>query len=31
MNLSLIRKNAFATPVHNPAYPRLPYRFINRE
>src|SRR4051794_27666467 len=26
-----IRKNAFAMPVHNPAYPRPPFRFINRE
>lgn len=26
-----IRHNAFAMPVHNPAYPRPPFRFINRE
>ncbi len=26
-----IRRNAFAMPVHNPAYPRPPFRFINRE
>ena len=26
-----IRNNAFAMPVHNPAYPRPPFRFINRE
>ena len=26
-----IRGNAFAMPVHNPAYPRPPFRFINRE
>ncbi len=31
MNLASIRKDAFAMPVHNPAYPRPPYRFINRE
>jgi Acetoacetate decarboxylase (ADC) len=31
MNLASIRKDAFAVPVHNPAYPRPPYRFINRE
>lgn len=26
-----IRKHAFAMPVHNPAYPRPPFRFVNRE
>lgn len=26
-----IRKNAFAMPVLNPAYPRPPFRFVNRE
>ena len=26
-----IRKNAYAMPVHSPAYPRPPFRFINRE
>ncbi|WP_087047262.1 acetoacetate decarboxylase [Caballeronia ptereochthonis] len=26
-----IRRNAFAMPVHNPAYPRPPFRFLNRE
>jgi acetoacetate decarboxylase len=26
-----IRKSAFAMPVHNPAYPRPPFRFLNRE
>ena len=26
-----IRNNAFAMPVHNPAYPRPPFRFLNRE
>lgn len=31
MNLNDIRKNAFAMPIHNPSYPRGPYRFINRE
>ena len=31
MKLASIRKDAFAMPVHNPAYPRPPYRFINRE
>jgi acetoacetate decarboxylase len=31
MDLPSIRKDAFAMPVHNPSYPRPPYRFINRE
>ena len=26
-----IRKNAFAMPMANPAYPKGPYRFFNRE
>ncbi len=26
-----IRKNAFAMPIYNPAYPPGPYRFVNRE
>jgi acetoacetate decarboxylase len=26
-----IRKNAYAMPVHRPAYPRPPFRFLNRE
>ena len=26
-----IRKNAFAMPMHNPAYPPGPYRFVDRE
>lgn len=31
MNRSEIEKNAFAMPFTSPAYPRGPYRFINRE
>ncbi|HYG46018.1 MAG TPA: acetoacetate decarboxylase [Bordetella sp.] len=31
MKKETIRKNAFAMPIHNPAYPRPPFRFINRE
>lgn len=31
VTLDEIRKNAFAMPVHNPAYPRPPFRFLNRE
>jgi acetoacetate decarboxylase len=31
MNKSEIKKNAFAMPWSSPAYPRGPYRFINRE
>ncbi|MBV7485353.1 acetoacetate decarboxylase [Bordetella sp. BOR01] len=31
MKKEYIRKNAFAMPIHNPAYPRPPFRFINRE
>ena len=26
-----VRRNAFAMPLHNPAYPPGPYRFVNRE
>ncbi len=26
-----IRKSAFAMPLTSPAYPRGPYRFVNRE
>jgi acetoacetate decarboxylase len=31
MDLEKIRREAFAMPVHNPAYPRPPFRFVNRE
>ncbi|WP_242665744.1 hypothetical protein [Paraburkholderia ginsengiterrae] len=31
MNLTSIRDDAFAMRVHNQAYPRPPYRLINRE
>ncbi len=31
MNKSDVKKTAFAMPLNNPAYPRGPYRFINRE
>ncbi len=31
MNEQEIRERAFAMPISNPAYPRGPYRFINRE
>jgi acetoacetate decarboxylase len=31
MDIESIRKAAFAMPVHNPAYPRPPFRFRNRE
>ncbi|MBC7473933.1 MAG: acetoacetate decarboxylase family protein [Candidatus Sericytochromatia bacterium] len=31
MNIKEIKKNAFAMPYHNPAYPKRPYRFKNRE
>jgi len=31
MDLASIRQSAFAMPVHNPAYPRPPFRFLNRE
>ena len=31
MDIKSIRQSAFAMPVHNPAYPRPPFRFLNRE
>ena len=31
MNIDDVRSNAFAMPLTNPAFPRGPYRFINRE
>ena len=31
MKLADVRKNAFAMPLNNPAYPRGPYHFYNRE
>ncbi len=31
MNLADVRKNAFAMPLNNPAYPPGPYKFHNRE
>jgi acetoacetate decarboxylase len=31
MKLDDVRKNAFAMPLTNPAYPRGPYKFYNRE
>jgi len=31
MNIADIRRNAFAMPLHNPAFPRPPYKFYNRE
>lgn len=31
MKLDDVRKTAFAMPAHNPAYPRGPYKFYNRE
>jgi len=31
MKLADVHKNAFAMPLNNPAYPRGPYRFYNRE
>jgi acetoacetate decarboxylase len=31
MDLARIRREAFAMPMHNPAYPRPPFRFVNRE
>src|SRR5260370_17462239 len=31
VTLDEIRKNAFAMPMHNPAYPCPPFRFLNRE
>ncbi|MCA3188027.1 MULTISPECIES: acetoacetate decarboxylase [unclassified Cupriavidus] len=31
MNIEDIRRNAFAMPLHSPAYPRPPFRFMQRE
>lgn len=31
MNIEDIRRNAFAMPLHNPSYPRPPFRFLQRE
>lgn len=31
MNISGIKNNAVAMPLHHPAYPQGPYRFVNRE
>lgn len=31
MNIDDVRKNAFAMPLTSPAFPRGPYRFVNRE
>jgi acetoacetate decarboxylase len=31
MKLAEVRKNAFAMPLNNPAYPKGPYKFYNRE
>src|ERR1700732_2948408 len=31
MKLAEIRRNAFAMPLHDPAYPPGPYKFYNRE
>ncbi|MFA5959239.1 MAG: acetoacetate decarboxylase [Tatlockia sp.] len=31
MNESEVRQQAFAMPLHNPSYPKGPYRFTNRE
>ncbi|WP_427308478.1 acetoacetate decarboxylase [Cupriavidus sp. H39] len=31
MKIEDIRRNAFAMPMHNPAYPRPPFRFLRRE
>ncbi|BCQ27507.1 hypothetical protein NK8_56960 (plasmid) [Caballeronia sp. NK8] len=31
MDIDSIRQSAFAMPFHNPAYPRPPFRFCNRE
>ena len=31
MKLSDVRGKAFAMPLHNPSYPRPPYKFYNRE
>ena len=31
MKIADVAKNAFAMPLNNPAYPRGPYKFYNRE
>jgi hypothetical protein len=31
MKLAEVRRNAFAMPLNDPAYPRGPYKFYNRE
>ena len=31
MKLADVRKNAFAMPLNDPAYPKGPYKFYNRE
>jgi len=31
MKLADVRNNAFAMPLNDPAYPRGPYKFYNRE
>jgi hypothetical protein len=31
MKLAEVRKNAFAMPLNNPAYPKGPYKFCGRE
>lgn len=31
MDIDQIRRNAFAMPLHSPAYPRPPFHFVNRE
>jgi acetoacetate decarboxylase len=31
MDIAQIRREAFAMPVHNPAYPKPPFRFLKRE
>ncbi|MGO7896426.1 acetoacetate decarboxylase [Rhizobium ruizarguesonis] len=31
MKIAAVRENAFAMPLNNPAYPRPPYKFYNRE
>jgi acetoacetate decarboxylase len=31
MKIDQIRKHGYAMPFHNPAYPKPPFRFVNRE
>jgi acetoacetate decarboxylase len=31
MNIAEVREKAFAMPLNDPAYPRPPYKFYNRE